>query len=47
MTDERRKYWWTHQDEFIGKQVNFKYLNLSAEGIPRHPNLRGIRLENV
>ena len=44
-TAERRKYWWNHRLDMIGKKVTFKYLNLSEDGIPRHPNLRGQRLD--
>lgn len=44
-TAERRQYWWDHRLEMIGKKVTFKYLNLSEDGIPRHPNLRGQRLD--
>ena len=44
-TAERRKYWWNHRLDMVGKKVTFKYLNLSEDGIPRHPNLRGQRLD--
>lgn len=44
-TAERRQYWWNHRLDMIGKKVTFKYLNLSEDGIPRHPNLRGQRLD--
>lgn len=44
-TAERRKYWWSNREAMIGRKVTFKYLNLSEDGIPRHPNLRGQRLD--
>lgn len=44
-TAERRQYWWNHRKAMLGKKVTFKYLNLSEDGIPRHPNLRGQRLD--
>lgn len=44
-TAERRQYWWNNRQNMAGKKVTFKYLNLSEDGIPRHPNLRGQRLD--
>lgn len=46
LTDEEKKYVWEHQDEYIGKWVEYKYLKIGMKdgGLPRHPTT--IRMRN-
>jgi len=46
MTDEEKKHVWEHQDEYIGKWVEYKYLKvgMKEDGLPRHPTT--IRMRN-
>lgn len=45
LTVERRIHYWNNRPQYLGKRLTFKYLGLSEYGIPRHPNYKGIRLE--
>lgn len=38
MNDEEKKYVWTHQEEFIGKTVEYKCMEygMKKDGLPRH-----------
>lgn len=36
-TKEKKIYIWNHQDEFIGKTVEYKGLMIGAKDLPRHP----------
>lgn len=47
MTKEIREYWWRIRESLKGKKFTFKYLNLTPDGMPRHPTGRGVRLEDV
>jgi len=47
LTLARRQHYWDNKDKYLGKPLTYKHLGLSANGIPRHPNYKGIRLENV
>ena len=38
---------WHKREELKGKKLTFKYLNLTPDGMPRHPIARGVRLEDV
>ena len=40
-----RKYYLEHGEEFIGKWATCKYFNLSTDGIPTQPVLKGFRIE--
>lgn len=40
---ENRKYFFTHQNEFIGKMATCTYFTLSQDGIPIQPVLKSIR----
>ncbi len=39
MTDKMKEYIWNHQDEYIGKIVEYKFLKVGMKegGLPRHP----------
>jgi len=45
MTDEQKKYIWTHQDEYIGKWVEYKYMEVGMKegGLPRIPKFIRMR----
>ena len=45
LTVERRLHYWNNQAMYLGKKLTFKHLGLSEYGVPRHPNYKGIRLE--
>lgn len=45
LTVERRIHYWNNRPQYLGKRLTFKYLGLSEYDIPRHPNYKGIRLE--
>lgn len=45
LTVERRIHYWNNRAMYIGKKLTFKHLGLSEYGVPRHPNYKGIRLE--
>lgn len=45
LTVERRQHYWNNQAMYLGKKLTFKHLGLSEYGVPRHPNYKGIRLE--
>ena len=47
LTLERRLHYWFNQEKYLGKKLTFKHLGLSKYGIPRHPNYKGVRLEDV
>jgi len=40
----RRREWLSHPEEIIGKQVTFRYQELSAENVPRFP--RGVEVRD-
>lgn len=42
-TDEQKKYIWEHQDEFIGKHVEYKGMLVGSKDVPRHPNTIRLR----
>jgi DNA ligase 1 len=41
--DEQRKHIWSNKAKYIGKQVTFKYQNLTKYGKPRFPIFKGFR----
>lgn len=45
MTDKQKKYIWTHQEEYIGKCVEFKYMEIGMkkDGLPRIPKFVRMR----
>jgi len=45
ITMELRYKWWAIREQLKGEKLNFKYLNLSSYGIPRHPTARGPRFD--
>ncbi len=47
MTQDIREQWWRIRESLKGKKFTFKYLNLTPDGMPRHPTGRGVRLEDV
>jgi DNA ligase-1 len=46
MNDAERKDLWDNRAEYIGQLGTVKYQNLTDSGIPRFPNLVGVRYEN-
>lgn len=44
----RQEYNDPHSEHYIpiGSKVNFGYMELTKDGIPRHPVYRGIRTDN-
>jgi DNA ligase-1 len=44
---EQRRRMWRNKEEYIGKQVTFKYQELSKYGIPRFPVFKGVRIERT
>jgi DNA ligase-1 len=38
MSDVEKEYIWEHQDEFIGKWVEYKAMMIGTKDLPRHPN---------
>ena len=42
-SEEERRYMWTHQNEFIGKQGTICFFGLSEYGVPRFPKFKGVR----
>ena len=50
MTDEIRANYWDPESPYhipIGSTVNFSYMELTGEGVPRHPAYRGVRTDVV
>ena len=45
LTVQMRQHYWNNKEKYLGKLLTFKYLGLSDYGVPRHPNYKGIRLE--
>lgn len=47
MTDEKKEYIWNHQNEYIGKWVEFKYMEIGMkkDGLPRIPKMVRMRLD--
>lgn len=45
--DAQRIEYWQQRDNLLGKQVTFKYQELTKTGKPRFPVFKGIRLEEV
>jgi DNA ligase-1 len=45
MNDAERKDLWDNRAEYIGQLGTVKYQNLTTAGIPRFPNLIGVRFE--
>ena len=43
MDDAQRQHFWDLRDNLYGQKVNFKYQNLSKDGIPRFPVFQHIR----
>lgn len=45
MTDEQKKYIWTHQKEYLGKYIEFKYMEIGMkkDGLPRIPKFKRFR----
>ena len=45
MTDVQKKYIWTHQDEYIGKWIEYKYMEVGMKegGLPRIPKFIRMR----
>jgi len=45
MTDEKKEYIWTHQDEYLNKYVEYKYMNVGMKDLPRIPKFIRMRLD--
>ena len=43
MPDEKKEYIWNHQDEFIGKFVEYKYMTVGMKDLPRIPKFIRMR----
>jgi len=43
MPDEKKEYIWNHQDEFIGKFVEYKYMTVGMKDLPRIPKMIRMR----
>lgn len=45
MPDEMKKYIWNHQDEYIGKFVEYKFLKIGMKDLPRIPKMIRMRFD--
>jgi len=43
MTDKMKKYIWLHQNEYVNKFIEFKYMNVGMKDLPRIPKFIRIR----
>jgi DNA ligase-1 len=43
MPDEKKEYIWEHQDEFLGKFVEYKYMTVGMKDLPRIPKMIRMR----
>jgi hypothetical protein len=43
MPDEKKEYIWNHQDEFLGKFVEYKYMTVGMKDLPRIPKMIRMR----
>lgn len=43
MTDEKKEYIWKHQKEYLGKYVEYKYMNVGMKDLPRIPKFIRLR----
>ena len=43
MTDEQKKYIWTHQEEYVGKYIEYKYMAVGMKDVPRIPKFVRMR----
>ena len=43
--DKSRVELWNKREELVGQKATFKYFGVSAYGVPRHPNFKGVRYE--
>jgi len=43
MPDEKKEYIWKHQDEFLGKFVEYKYMTVGMKDLPRIPKMIRMR----
>jgi DNA ligase-1 len=47
MTDEQKEYIWKHKEEYLGKYVEYKFMNIGMkkDGLPRIPKMVRMRLD--
>jgi DNA ligase-1 len=43
MTDEKKEYIWKHREEYLGKYVEYKYMNVGMKDLPRIPKFIRLR----